>query len=98
MRGTAINREKHTCSITNKGMALYPKQKISMDLPASEKRIPSEIVNLDEKIEANGLIEGTFSAIIGASGSGKSTFAFQFIAEGAKNIMNPEYFAHLKIL
>ena len=96
MRGTAINREKHVCSVTSKGMVLYPKQKIIMDFPASEKRIPSGIVNLDEKIDGNGLIEGTLSAIIGASGSGKSTFAFQFIAEGVKKYNEPGIFCSLE--
>jgi circadian clock protein KaiC len=84
MRGTAINREKHVCSITSKGLTLYPKQRIEMDFPTSEKRVSSGIVNLDEKIDGKGLVEGTLSAIIGASGSGKSTFAFQFIAEGIR--------------
>jgi circadian clock protein KaiC len=84
MRGTAINKEKHVYSITSKGLVLYPKQKIMMDFPASEKRVPSGIVNLDKKIDGNGLIEGTLTAVIGASGSGKSAFAFQFIAEGAR--------------
>jgi circadian clock protein KaiC len=96
MRGTAINREKHVCNITSKGMILYPKQKIRMDFPASEKRIASGIVNLDEKIEGNGLIEGTLSAVIGASGSGKSTFAFQFIAEGMRKYNEPGIFCSLE--
>ena len=96
MRGTAINREKHVCSITSKGMVLYPKQKIRMDFPASEKRVPSGIVNLDEKIDGNGLIEGTVSAIIGASGSGKSTLAFQFIVEGVRKYNEPGIFCSLE--
>ena len=96
MRGTAINREKHVSSITSKGMLLYPKQKIRMDFPASEKRIASGIVNLDEKIDGNGIIEGTLSAVIGASGSGKSTFAFQFIAEGVRKYNEPGIFCSLE--
>jgi circadian clock protein KaiC len=95
-RGTAINKEKHVCSITSEGMMLYPKQKIRMDFPASEKRIASGIVNLDEKIDGNGLIEGTLSAVIGASGSGKSTFAFQFIAEGVRKYNEPGIFCSLE--
>ncbi|CAN5863984.1 circadian clock protein KaiC [soil metagenome] len=96
MRGTAINKEKHVCSITSEGMILYPKQKIRMDFPASEKRIASGIVNLDEKIDGNGFIEGTLSAVIGASGSGKSTFAFQFIAEGVRKFNEPGIFCSLE--
>jgi circadian clock protein KaiC len=96
MRGTAINREKHVCRITNKGMILYPKQKIRMNFPASEKRVSSGIINLDEKIDGNGLIEGTLSAIIGASGSGKSIFAFQFILEGVRKYNDPGIFCSLE--
>jgi circadian clock protein KaiC len=96
MRGTAINKEKHVCSIASEGMILYPKQKIRMDFPASEKRIASGIVNLDEKIDGNGFIEGTVSAVIGASGSGKSTFAFQFIAEGVRKYNEPGIFCSLE--
>lgn len=96
MRGTAINKEKHVCSITSEGIILYPKQKIRMDFPASEKRIASGIVNLDEKIDGNGLIEGTVLAVIGASGSGKSTFAFQFIAEGVRKYNEPGIFCSLE--
>lgn len=96
MRGTSINREKHVCSITSNGMVVYPKQRILMDFPASEKRVPSGIVSLDEKIDGNGLIEGTVSALIGASGSGKSTFAFQFIAEGVRKDNEPGIFCSLE--
>lgn len=96
MRGTAINREKHVCSITSEGIMLYPKQKITMNFPASEKRVPSGIVNLDEKIDGNGLIEGTVSAIVGASGSGKSTLAFQFIVEGVRKYNEPGIFCSLE--
>ncbi len=95
MRGTAINRDKHVCSIISQGLILYPKQKIRMDFPASENRVSSGIVNFDEKIDGNGFIEGTLSAIIGASGSGKSTFAFQFIAEGVRKYNEPGIFCSL---
>jgi circadian clock protein KaiC len=85
MRGTAINREKHVCNITNKGMILYPKQKLGMKFPISEKRVTTGISSFDKRIEGNGFIEGTISAIVGATGSGKSTFAFEFIVEGVRN-------------
>jgi KaiC/GvpD/RAD55 family RecA-like ATPase len=98
MRGTAINREKHVCSITNKGMILYPKQRITMtaDFPTSERRVTSGIANFDEKIDGGGFVEGTLTAVIGASGSGKSTFAFQFIAEGVKVYDEPGIFCSLE--
>ena len=48
---------------------------------ASNSRIPSGIVGLDEVIEG-GLRDRTATVIVGASGTGKSTFAMQYILEG----------------
>ena len=82
MRGTVIDKEKHVCNITNGGMIFYPKQNLKMKFSISEKRISSGIPSLDERIDGNGFIEGTITAIIGATGSGKSTFALEFVSEG----------------
>jgi circadian clock protein KaiC len=81
MRGTAINKERHVCTIGKNGMILYPKQSLRLDYPASEERVSSGIPSFDERI-GNGFIKGTVTAIIGATGTAKSTFAFQFLAEG----------------
>lgn len=43
----------------------------------------SGIPGLDERI-GSGFIKDTTTAIIGTSGTGKSTFAFQYIAEGVR--------------
>ena len=83
MRGTSINREPHVCTISKNGMILYPKQGLRLTYAVSEERIFSGIPGLDERI-GNGFIRGTTTAIIGTSGTGKSTFAFQYIAEGVK--------------
>lgn len=81
MRGTAINKERHVCTIGKNGMILYPKQNLLSSYCVSEERTPSGILGLDERI-GNGFVKGTLSAIIGAPGTAKSTFAFQYIAEG----------------
>jgi circadian clock protein KaiC len=84
MRGTAINREPHVCTIIRNGMMiLYPKQSLRLTFSASEDRIFSGIPGLDERI-GNGFIQGTTSAIMGPTGTAKSTFAFRYIAEGVK--------------
>ena len=83
MRGTSINRESHVCTIIKNGMILYPKQSLSLTFAASEERIFSGIPGLDERI-GNGFVRGTTSAIMGPTGTAKSTFAFQYIAEGVK--------------
>ncbi|HET7389888.1 MAG TPA: ATPase domain-containing protein [Nitrososphaeraceae archaeon] len=83
MRGTAINREPHVCTIIRNGMILYPKQSLRPTFAASEDRILSGIPGLDERI-GNGFIRGTTSAIMGPTGTAKSTFAFQYVVEGVK--------------
>lgn len=47
-------------------------------------RIPSGIVGLDEVIEG-GLRPNTVTVIVGASGTGKSTFAMQYLLAGLDN-------------
>lgn len=81
MRGTAINRERHVCTIGKNGMVLYPKQSLRLAYPVSEERISSGIPGFDERI-GNGFVKGTATAIIGATGTAKSILAFQFLAEG----------------
>lgn len=83
MRGTSINREPHACTISKNGMILYLKQGLKLTYAASEERIFSGIPGLDERI-GSGFIKDTTTAIIGTSGTGKSTFAFQYIAEGVR--------------
>ena len=58
--------------------------KIKIDLSQQlEERITSGIPGFDERI-GNGFIRGTTTAIIGAAGTAKSTFSFQFISEGIR--------------
>ena len=57
---------------------------IKTEKKASDSRIPSGIVGLDEVMEG-GLRNNTVTTIIGASGTGKSTFAMQYILEGLDN-------------
>ena len=83
MRGTAINRESHVCTIITNGMILYPKQSLRLTFAPSEERIFSGIPGFDKRI-GNGFIRGTTSAILGPTGTAKSTFAFRYIAEGVK--------------
>ncbi len=53
----------------------------TQDAAAFNSRIPSGIVGLDAVIEG-GLRAHTATVIVGASGTGKSTFAMQYILEG----------------
>ncbi len=81
MRSTSIIREAHVCVIKEKGMVLYPKQPLNITLPVSTDRIRTGISGLDERTDG-GLFKYSTTALVGASGTGKTTFGFQFVAEG----------------
>jgi circadian clock protein KaiC len=83
MRGTAMNREAHVVNFGSKGIVVFEKYPLNLQYSSSEKRITSGIASLDEKMEG-GILQGSTTALVGASGVGKTTFAFQFIAEGVK--------------
>lgn len=81
MRGTSMSRESHVSVIREKGMIVYPKQPLEMIFPVSIDRIRTGIQGLDERVQG-GFLKGTITALAGASGAGKTTFGFQFIAGG----------------
>jgi circadian clock protein KaiC len=84
MRSTAIDRQPHVCVVKKSGMIVFPKQSLQMDFNSYDTRIKTGITGLDEKIQG-GFLKGTTTAIIGASGVGKTTFGLQFIANGVIN-------------
>ncbi|WP_337863224.1 ATPase domain-containing protein [Nitrososphaera sp.] len=83
MRGTDIDRETHLAVISSKGMTVYGKQKLRLSYPMSEERIRTGVPGLDERA-GGGFLRGTTTAVIGASGVGKTTLSFQFVAEGVR--------------
>ena len=81
MRATSINRETHVSLIGEKGMVIYPKQSVQMILPTSMDRIRTGIPGLDRRV-GGGFFKGTTTIVAGASGSGKTTFGYQFAIQG----------------
>ena len=81
MRSTSIIREPHVSFIKEKGMVVYPKQPLKIILPVSTDRIRTGISGLDERTQG-GLFKYSTTALVGASGTGKTTFGFQFVAQG----------------
>jgi circadian clock protein KaiC len=90
MRTTEINRQPHVGVIKKSGMIVFPKQSLQIDYTSYNTRIGIGITGLDERIQG-GLLKGTTTAIIGASGVGKTTFGLQFIANGVINGKNGIY-------
>ena len=81
MRATSINRETHVSLIGEKGMVVYPKQSLQIIKATSKDRIKTGVPGLDGRV-GGGFYKGTTSILAGASGSGKTTFGFQFAAQG----------------
>jgi circadian clock protein KaiC len=90
MRTTAIDRQPHVCVIKKSGMIVFPKQSLQINYTSYNTRIKTGIKGLDERIQG-GFLKGTTTAIIGASGVGKTTFGLQFIANGVINGKNGIY-------
>lgn len=84
MRTTLIDREPHICNIKKDGMVVFPKKAIDLKFNNSTSRVLTGIPGLDERI-GGGLLEGTISTVIGASGVGKTTFALEFLTHGVVN-------------
>jgi circadian clock protein KaiC len=81
MRATSINREAHVSIIGEKGMVVYPKRSLQMIFPTSKDRIKTGVPGLDGRV-GGGFFKGSTTILGGASGSGKTTFGFQFAAQG----------------
>jgi circadian clock protein KaiC len=101
MRGTLIDKERHSGSIVkDKGMLIYAKQTLGSVFPVSHERTGSGISGLDERMgnrdDGVGFYKGTITAVVGATGSAKSTLAFQFIAEGIKKYGESGIFCSLE--
>lgn len=84
MRATSINRETHVSLIGEKGMVVYPKQSLQMIFPTSNDRIKTGVPGLDGRV-GGGFFKGTTTILGGASGSGKTTFGFQFAVQGVRD-------------
>lgn len=84
MRTTLIDREPHICAIKEDGMVVFPKKSIALNFNSSTTRVLTGIPGLDERM-GGGLLEGTVTTVIGASGVGKTTFALEFLTYGVVN-------------
>jgi circadian clock protein KaiC len=84
MRGTQIRLDTSTYSISSKDSFLvFPAIELSMNQGLGERRIPTHIPGFDQLIEG-GFLERSVSALTGVAGTGKSTFALEYIYNGAK--------------
>lgn len=83
VRGRAAMPGLHTFRITRDGMQVFPRiPEQQGDRPVrSTKRLSSGVPGLDEMM-GGGIPQGDVVMLTGPAGSGKTTFATQFIAQG----------------
>jgi circadian clock protein KaiC len=86
MRGQETQPGLHTVRITGDGVSVFPRmvKPIETDLKLQAMRhVSSGIEGLDEML-GGGIVAGSALLVSGPAGSGKSTVAIQFLAEGVK--------------
>src|SRR5207253_2683332 len=87
MRGNAPQPGLHTIRISNEGVLVFPRMlKPIEEIPTTVSRelISTGIPGLDE-LMGGGTLRGNAVLIAGPVGSGKTTMAVQFIAEGVRH-------------
>ncbi len=87
LRGQASVPGLHTFRITADGVQTFPRTfglTGRTDKPRDRRRLSTGVADLDA-LMGGGIPEGDSLLIAGPSGSGKSIFATQFVAEGLRN-------------
>ena len=85
VRGRSQMPGLHTFRITSEGMRVFPRiPEQQRERPLrSERRLNTGVPGLDEMM-GGGIPEGDVLMLTGPTGSGKTTFATQFVAEGLR--------------
>jgi circadian clock protein KaiC len=83
MRGTQISLDRSTYEISSEnGLEVFPSLKLGIEAGIGSDRTSTRIPGLDAMIQG-GLPERSVTALVGAAGTGKTTFALQFIYSAA---------------
>ena len=85
IRGQAQMPGLHTFRITDSGLQIFPRipEQQSHRRPAPKLRLETGVPGLDE-LTGGGIPAGDAVMLAGPTGSGKTTFATQFVAEGLR--------------
>jgi circadian clock protein KaiC len=84
MRGTKTSKAQLRYDIRENGIRIYPEPEIEHAAKATQEKIHTGVEGLDNMLNG-GLINGSATAIGGASGTGKTTMTLQFIDEGVRH-------------
>ena len=88
IRGTAFLEGEHPFRITSDGLTVFPRiealfAKPSRTDPASRARLSSGVVSLDAMLGGGGFPAATMTALVGASGAGKTTLGLHFLSDSS---------------
>jgi circadian clock protein KaiC len=87
LRGSDFLAGRHVFDIAEAGIIVHPRVEAALapyePLPPSGERVAFGIEELDEMLQG-GLLPGSSTMLLGAPGTGKTTFELHFLAEGAR--------------
>jgi circadian clock protein KaiC len=86
LRGSKYSEGLHAFRITSKGLDVFPRlttPNVPLSYLDKGVRIPTGVASLDRMMQG-GLLAGSSTLVEGATGSGKTTFALQFLLEGLR--------------
>lgn len=88
LRGSVFLEGEHPYRITRDGISVFPRLEALLAIPTRRDspprtRVSSGVASLDALILAGGLPAGSMTAVVGPTGSGKTTFALQFLARSS---------------
>ena len=85
MRGTRITLDTSTYEISSDGgFVVFPAIQPTIQSGFGFERLKTHIAGFDELVQG-GLLERSVTTLAGAAGTGKTTFAMQYIYHGAKD-------------
>ena len=83
LRGGSHEKGEHLFTVTRNGMVIVPQESMTFDYVSSRKRLSTGVEGLDE-MSRGGLFDKSLTLASGATGTGKSLLASQFVASGAR--------------
>lgn len=84
MRGTEITLRPSSYDITKDGITVFPAIMPLRKMSVGRTRVPTGIPGFDDLVEG-GMPERSVTGLVGAAGTGKTTFGIQFAYSGAKD-------------
>jgi circadian clock protein KaiC len=84
LRGSGFLEGEHAYRITRAGVTVFPRIEALLATPTrhdppSRTRVSSGVASLDTLMLGGGLLAGSMAAVIGPSGTGKTTLGLQFL-------------------